>query len=598
MPEIVVKIDSLREVLRRRNISQAKLARMIECSASYLSELLQRKYTPSPEIREKILNVLNSADYSGHPQVNWSDLFETGDAGMEKNMSQRIIIFDTTLRDGEQSPGASMNIEEKVEVARQLARLGVDVIEAGFPISSDRDFEAVNLIAREVKGPIIAGLCRANDKDIRRAYEAVAPAERKRIHTFIATSDIHMEHKLRKTRPEVLKMAIDAVKLAKSLCDDVEFSAEDATRSDIDFLCEIVEAVIAAGATTVNIPDTVGYAMPDEFGKLIATIKTRVKNIDQAVISVHCHNDLGLAVANSLSAIRNGAGQVECTINGLGERAGNASIEEVVMALITRQDSFGVTTGVNSKEIMRSSRLISDITGIQVQPNKAIVGANAFAHESGIHQHGMLANSKTYEIMNPEDVGAGETKIVIGIHSGKHAVLRKLMEMGYELDDVQLEKIVQRVKVVAEKKKEVTERDLESIVTDEATMVDEQFKLDYLQVICGTSTIPSTVIRILHNEEEITKVAIGVGSIDSLYKAIDEATALPHRLVDYIVHSISGGTDAIGEVTVRIADENGRIFNGRGSSTDIIESSAKAYIHALNRLATQNPTINPQHDTL
>ncbi|HEX2948260.1 MAG TPA: 2-isopropylmalate synthase [Armatimonadota bacterium] len=509
-------------------------------------------------------------------------------------MPRAIRIFDTTLRDGEQSPGASMNVVEKLEVARQLARLGVDVIEAGFPISSERDFEAVRMIAREVKGPIIAGLSRANEQDIRRAAEAIEPAERRRIHVFIATSDIHMEYKLRKTREEVLRMAVDAVTLAKSLCDDVEFSAEDATRSDVDFLCRIVEAVIEAGATTVNIPDTVGYAMPDEFGALIATIRSRVPNVDQAIISVHCHNDLGLAVANSLAAVRNGAGQIECTINGLGERAGNAAMEELVMAMRTRQAFFNTTTGIKTQELMRASRLVSDTTSIYVQPNKAIVGANAFSHESGIHQHGMLANRQTYEIMKPEDVGASATKLVLGIHSGKHAILRKLLEMGYELDDDQLEKIVQRVKTVAEKKKEVTERDLESIVTDETNLVGEHFRLEYLHVMAGSDMIPTATLRLKCDDEMITRAGIGVGSVDSIYQTITDMVNVPHKLVDYVVHSVTGGTDALGEVTVRLSNDDGQIFSGRGSSTDILDASAKAYVQALNRLTAHMPSIDPQ----
>ncbi|HEY3380107.1 MAG TPA: 2-isopropylmalate synthase, partial [Armatimonadota bacterium] len=475
-------------------------------------------------------------------------------------------------------------------------RLGVDVIEAGFPASSERDFEAVQSIAREVKGPIIAGLCRANEGDIRRCAEAIAPAERGRIHTFIATSDIHLEYKLRKTREEVLAMAVAGVTLAKSLCDDVEFSAEDATRSDVDYLCQVLEAVIAAGAGTVNIPDTVGYTTPEEFTELITTVRSRVPNIAQAVISVHCHNDLGLAVANSLAAVRSGAGQVECTINGLGERAGNAALEEVVMAMRTRPDRFPATTNIVTKEIMRTSRLVSDVTGIHTQPNKAIVGANAFAHEAGIHQHGMLANKQTYEIMSPEDVGVSESKLVLGIHSGKHAIMRKLLEMGYELNDEQLDKVVQNVKEVAAKKKEVTERDLESIVTDEATQIAERFRLEYFHVVAGTHMVPSATVRMLCGDHEVTEATIGVGSVDSVYQTINEIVKLEHTLVEYAVHAISGGTNALGEVTVRISGADGHIFTGRGASTDIIHASAKAYIQALNRLACYTPRLNPQQD--
>jgi len=595
MSTVLVQRQGLLAALARRNLSQAKFAKQLGCSPGYLSELLQGRYQPSAELRDRMLAALNTPAFGDITPVQWDDLFTTvADAetgGKEEAAMSRIIIFDTTLRDGEQSPGASMNIEEKLEVARQLARLGVDVIEAGFPISSDRDFEAVRAIAAEVRGPIIAGLCRANEADIRRAADALAVAPRKRIHTFLATSDIHMEFKLKKTREEVLAMAVKAVKLARELCDDVEFSAEDATRSDVDFLCQIIEAVIDAGATTVNIPDTVGYTMPEEFGTLIATIRSRVPNIDRAVISVHCHNDLGLAVANSLAAVRNGAGQVECTINGLGERAGNASLEEVVMAMRTRGDLYHATTGVNTHEIVRTSRLVSDITSIPVQPNKAIVGANAFAHEAGIHQHGMLANKLTYEIMNPEDVGAGESKLVLGIHSGKHAILRKLLEMGYEMPDDQLDKVVQRVKEVAEKKKQITERDLESIVMDETKLVDERFRLEYMHVVCGSEVIPTTTVRLLCNGTAITEAGVGVGSVDSVYKTIADVVKLPHRLLDYVVHSITGGTDALGEVTVRISDDDGHIFSGRGASTDIIDASAKAYVQALNRLANHLPNV-------
>ena len=601
MSTVVIYRQGLLTALTRRNLSQAKFARQLACSAGYLSDLLQGRYQPSAELRERMLAVLNDpTHFSDLPPVQWDDLFVTtpaaSSAGKEDTMPATIRIFDTTLRDGEQCPGASMNTEEKLEVARQLARLGVDVIEAGFPISSERDFQAVRNIAAEVQGPIIAALCRANEGDIRRAAEAIAPAQRKRIHTFLATSDIHMEYKLRKTREEVLAMAIRAVTLARTLCDDVEFSAEDATRSDIDFLCQVVEAVIDAGATTVNIPDTVGYAIPDEFGELIATIRSRVPNVERAVISVHCHNDLGLAVANSLAAVRNGAGQVECTINGLGERAGNAALEEIVMALRTRADSFSATTNINTKEIMRTSRLVSDMASIQVQPNKAIVGTNAFAHESGIHQHGMLANKRTYEIMSPEDVGAGGTQLVLGIHSGKHAVLRKLLEMGYELSDDQLDKVVARIKVVAEKKKEITERDLESIVMDETTLVTERFKLDYMHVVSGSKLLPTATVRLMCDDEAITEAGIGVGSVDSVYKTIAAVVDLPHGLVDYVVHSVTGGTDALGEVSVRIKDDDGHIFNGRGASTDIIDASAKAYVQALNRLAAHLPSLQDTED--
>jgi len=597
MSTIQVQRQGLLDALARRNLSQAKFAKQLGCSPGYLSDLLQGRYQPSAELRDRMIAALNDTELFGQvPPVQWDDLFITLAApspeGQDVARPARVRIFDTTLRDGEQSPGASMNVEEKLEVARHLARLGVDIIEAGFPISSERDFLAVRAIATEVQGPIIAGLCRAHEKDIRRAADAIAPASKQRIHTFIATSDIHMEYKLKKTREQVLEMAVQAVTLAKSLCDDVEFSAEDATRSDVDFLCRIIEAVIDAGVATVNIPDTVGYATPDEFGELIAAIRSRVPNIKKAVISVHCHNDLGLAVANSLAAVRNGAGQVECTINGLGERAGNAALEEIVMAFRTRGDRFRVETGINTRELARISRLVSDVTGIQVQPNKAIVGANAFAHESGIHQHGMLSHTQTYEIMNPQDVGAGDSKLVLGIHSGKHAILRKLLEMGFELSDEQLDKVVQRLKEVAEKKKAITERDLESIVMDESTLVDEYFKLEYMHVVTGMDIVPTSTVRLRCGDTLLTEVGLGDGTVDSVYKTIAAGARLPHTLVDYIVHAITGGTDAIGEVTVRISDEDGHIFTGRGADTDIVNASAKAYVQALNRLAAHVHNIS------
>ena len=604
MPNVTIRREGTLAALARRNLSQAKFAKALGCSAGYLSDLLQGRYQPSAELRDRMLAVLNDAAAFGDvPNVSWNDLFETtsdengavqpqGDMMIPAN----IRIFDTTLRDGEQSPGASMNIVEKLEVARQLARLGVDVIEAGFPASSERDFDAVRAVASEVHGPIIAGLCRASENDIRKCADAIAPAERRRIHTFIATSDIHLEFKLKKTRAQVLQMAVDAVTLAKSLCDDVEFSAEDATRSDVDYLCQVFEAVIAAGATTLNIPDTVGYTTPEEFAVLLDAVRSRVPNIDKAVISVHCHNDLGLAVANSMTAVRHGAGQVDCTINGLGERAGNAALEEVVMAMRTRHDLFNMICGVNTKELMRTSRMVSDITGIPVQPNKAIVGANAFAHEAGIHQHGMLANKQTYEIMSPEDVGVGESKLVLGIHSGKHAILRKIMEMGYEMDDEQMDKIVRRVKDVAAKKKEVTERDLESIISDETTQVAERFSLEYLHVMAGSDMIPTATIRMRCDERTITHACVGIGSVDAVYQAITDVVDVPHKLVDYLVHSVTGGTDALGEVTVRISDADGRIYSGRGASPDVLDASAKAYVQALNRLAAHVPSLTQASD--
>jgi 2-isopropylmalate synthase len=499
-------------------------------------------------------------------------------------MSRRIIIFDTTLRDGEQSPGASMNLEEKLEVAKQLARLNVDVIEAGFPASSPGDFEAVKMIAQQIKGPWIAGLCRAVDSDIDRVWESVQYSDKPRIHTFLATSDIHLQYKLKKTREQALELAIAGVKRAKSYCDDVEFSAEDASRSDIDYLCKVVEAVIDAGAKTVNIPDTVGYAIPNEFGQLIATLKARVPNIDKCRLSVHCHNDLGLSVANSLAAVMNGAEQVECTINGIGERAGNASLEEVVMALKTRADYFkDVHVDINTKEIYRASRLVSDVTGLQVQANKAIVGSNAFAHEAGIHQHGVLQERTTYEIMDAQMIGLSESKLVLGKHSGRHAFDAQLSEMGYELTPEELNKAFARFKEVADKKKQIFDEDLEAIVADETHAIPETYQLKYMTVMASLEGVPTATIRIATEDGELSDCEMGVGSVDAVYKTIDKIVNVPHSLIDYVVKSVTGGTDALGEVMVKIGDEK-NVYSGRGASLDIVEASAKAYIQAINKL--------------
>jgi 2-isopropylmalate synthase len=498
-------------------------------------------------------------------------------------MSRRIIIFDTTLRDGEQSPGASMNLEEKLEVAKQLARLKVDVIEAGFPNSSPGDFEAVRAVAQQIKGPVIAGLSRAMEADIDRTWEAVKHSDKPRIHTFLATSDIHLEHKLKKTREQAFDLAVAAVKRAKSYCDDVEFSAEDASRSDIDYLCRVVEAVIDAGATTVNIPDTVGYAIPHEFAQLITTLKQRVPNIGKCVLSIHCHNDLGLAVSNSLAAVLAGADQVECTINGIGERAGNAALEEIVMAIDTRKDIFDVDTGINAKEIYRTSRLVSDVTGLTVQVNKAIVGSNAFAHEAGIHQHGVMQDRLTYEIMDARCIGLSESKLVLGKHSGRHAFEKRLGELGYELTPDELNKAFARFKEVADKKKEIFDEDLEAIIADEVHTIPETYQLRYMTVITSLEGVPTATIRIATADEEITECAMGVGSVDAVYKTIDKIVNVPHSLIDYIVKSVTGGTDALGEVMVKIGDEK-NVYTGRGASLDIVEASAKAYIQAINKL--------------
>ncbi|MBI5137139.1 MAG: 2-isopropylmalate synthase [Nitrospirae bacterium] len=498
-------------------------------------------------------------------------------------MSRIIRIFDTTLRDGEQCPGASMNRDEKLAVAQQLARLKVDVIEAGFPAASPDDFAGVRLIAEQVRGPIIAGLARATQGDIARAAEAVAPALRGRIHTFIATSPIHMAHKLKMTPEQVLERAVEAVKLARTFTDDVEFSAEDAVRTDLDFLCRVTEAVIAAGATTVNIPDTVGYAIPEEFGQRIAHIMNRVPNVDRAVISVHCHNDLGLAVANSLAAVKAGAGQVECTINGIGERAGNASLEEVVMALKVRSDLFGATTGVETTEITRASRLLTQVTGMVVQPNKAIVGRNAFAHESGIHQDGLLKHKATYEIMTPESVGLTEHNLVLGKHSGRHAFKAKLEELGHELDDAALDRAFVRFKHVADQKKEVFEEDLDAIVAGETHRIPETYALAHMRVTSGTDAVPTASVTLTVDGAEKAATAQGDGPVDAGYRAIAQITGTDSRLTAYIVQAISGGTDAQGRVTVKVED-GGRTFTGQGADPDIVVASARAYLNALNKV--------------
>jgi 2-isopropylmalate synthase len=499
-------------------------------------------------------------------------------------MPRTIRIFDTTLRDGEQCPGASMNRDEKVTMAEQLARLKVDVIEAGFPAASEDDFAGVRDIAARVQGPVIAGLCRARLPDIDRAAEALEPAQRRRIHTFIATSPIHMAHKLKMAPDQVLEAAVAAVRHALRFTDDVEFSAEDAVRTDMDFLCRVTEAVIDAGATTVNIPDTVGYAIPQEFGTRIRDLMNRVPNIDRAVISVHCHNDLGLAVANSLAAVAAGAGQVECTVNGIGERAGNASLEEVVMAIKVRPDLFDAVTNVETTEIIRASRLLTAITGMVVQPNKAVVGANAFAHESGIHQDGLLKHKATYEIMTPESVGLADHHLVLGKHSGRHAFKDKLEGLGYALSDTELERAFARFKRLADQKKEVFEEDLAAIVADEVHRIPETYALASLTVTSGTSTTPHAAVTITVDGEARTGEDAGLGPVDATYRAIAALTGTRSRLTAYIVQAISGGTDAQGGVTVKVEDA-GRTFTGQGADPDIVVASARAYLNALNKAA-------------
>jgi len=527
----------------------------------------------------------------------------------------RIIIFDTTLRDGEQSPGATLNVDEKLTIARQLARLGVDVIEAGFPFASPGDFEAVQKIAQQVgteDGPTICGLARATKQDIQAAAEAVKPAAKGRIHTFIATSDIHLEHKLRKTRAEVLEIAPEMVAYAKSFVNDVEFSPEDAGRSDPEFLYQVLERAIAAGATTVNIPDTVGYTTPEEFGRLIRGIKENVPNIDQAIISVHGHNDLGLAVANFLEAVKNGARQLECTINGIGERAGNAALEELVMALYVRRQYFNPFLGrppeseepltrIDTRQLYKTSRLVSNLTGMFVQPNKAIVGANAFAHESGIHQDGVLKNRLTYEIMDAQLIGLTDNQIVLGKHSGRNAFRTRLRELGFDLDDHELNKAFVRFKELADKKKEITDWDLESIVNDEIQQPPEFFRLELVQVSCGNQSRPTATVTLVTPEgQELTDAAIGTGPVDAVYRAINRVVNVPNELIEFTVQSVTAGIDAIGEVTIRLR-QGDRVFSGHAANTDIIVASAHAYINALNRLyaSTQKePRISAQHSQL
>ena len=500
----------------------------------------------------------------------------------------RVIIFDTTLRDGEQAPGFSMNTVEKLEMARQLARLQVDVIEAGFPISSDEDFEATREVARQVGtlegAPAICGLSRVGLADIDRCWEAVRYARRPRIHTFVATSDLHLKYKLRKSRAEVLTAAVQAVRHARGYCADVEFSPEDASRSDFDYMCDVLSAVIDAGAQTVNIPDTVGYAVPQEWGERIARIRERVQGIDRVVLSVHCHNDLGQAVANSLTALLHGARQIECTVNGIGERAGNASLEEIVMALRTRRDFFGLETNVRTEEIFRASRLLSHITGVHVQPNKAVVGENAFAHEAGIHQDGVLKEKLTYEIMRPEDIGRPSNKLVLGKHSGRHALAARLKDLGFDLAGAELDRAFKKFKELADRKKEVYDEDLAAMVADEATQIPETYTLDYLHSISGTGLIPSATVRLVKDGQTFQDSGVGDGPVDAALAAIDAITGLKGRLLDYALRAATGGKDAIGEVSVKV-EFDGTVVSGKGSSTDVIEASARAYLNALNRLA-------------
>ncbi len=498
-------------------------------------------------------------------------------------MKDHVLIFDTTLRDGEQSPGASMNTAEKLRIATQLEKLGVDILEAGFPAASDGDLEAVSRIAGKLEKTEVAALARTSKGDIDRAWKAIRHAAKPRIHTFIATSDIHLEYKLKKTRDEVVTAAVEAVKYAASLTDNVEFSAEDGSRSDRDFLCKVFEAVIEAGATTVNLPDTVGYAIPEEFSDLVSYVKAHTPNIDKAVLSVHCHNDLGLATANTLSAITAGARQAEVTINGIGERAGNTSLEEVVMSLVTRNNSLRLTTSIHTQHIHPTSRLVSMISGIMVQPNKAIVGANAFAHEAGIHQDGVLKNPMTYEIMKPETIGLSTNKLVLGKHSGRHALRSRLKTMGYDLSDEEINLVFARFKELADKKKHVVDEDLEVIVTEGLLRTADIFKLEYLHVTAGTTVLPMASVKLEVNGRSVQGAGYGNGPIDAAFNAIGKLAGTASELLRFSVSALTGGTDAQGEVTVRLR-ENGLLALGRGADPDIITASAKAYVNGLNRL--------------
>jgi len=496
----------------------------------------------------------------------------------------KVIIFDTTLRDGEQAAGASLNIQEKLEIAKQLDKLGVDVIEAGFPVSSPGDFEAVRLISKEVQRPVICALSHANAEAIDRAWQAVKEAVHPRIHVFLSASDIHLLYQLNKSREEILERAKKMVARAKNYAADIEFSPMDASRAEPNYLYHILEAVIDAGATTVNIPDTVGYATPQEFGSLIQGILVNVPNIHKALISVHCHNDLGLAVANSLEAIRNGARQVECTINGIGERAGNASLEEIVMALKTRQDFFNLTTNVDTTQIYKTSHLVSELTGFAVQSNKAIVGANAFRHQSGIHQDGLIKKAITYEIIDPKLVGIPASSLVLSKLSGKHAFKERLAELGYTLNEEALNRAFHSLKELADKKKEITDRDIESLVAEELRTATEVYHLDHVEVSCGDHSLPTATVRLIGPDgQSLADAALGTGPVDAVCKAINRIVGIPNKLTEFTIKSITEGIDAIGEVLIRIESE-GITYTGRGASTDIIVASAKAYMNALNRL--------------
>jgi 2-isopropylmalate synthase len=496
----------------------------------------------------------------------------------------RVIIFDTTLRDGEQAAGGTLNIQEKLEIARQLEKLGVDVIEAGFPVTSPGDFEAVSLIAKEVRTPVICVLTHANLEAVDQSWEAVKGAAHPCIHIVLSSSDIHLFYQLRKSREEILEMSRSTVARAKKYVDDVEFSAMDASRTEPEYIYQILKAVIDAGATTVNIPDTVGYATPDEFGDLIEGVFKNVPNIERAIVSVHCHNDLGLAVANSLEALKRGARQVECTINGIGERAGNASLEEIVMAIKTRQDFFNLTTNIDTTQIYKTSRLVSELTGFPVQPNKAIVGANAFRHASGLHQDGVIKMPITFEIMDPKTIGMPASSLVLGKTSGRHAFKERLAELGYSLNEEDFSRAFTAFKELADKKRDVTDKDIESLVAEEQRAVSEIYHLDRLQVSCGDRGIPTAAVRLITPDGQVVAdAALGTGPVDAVCKAIDRLVGVPNVLTEFSIKSVTEGIDAIGEVLIRIESE-GVTYTGRGADTDIIVASAKAYTNALNRL--------------
>lgn len=512
-----------------------------------------------------------------------------------KQSQEKIIVFDTTLRDGEQSPGASMDVHEKILVAKQLEILGVDKIEAGFPVSSPGDFDAVQAVAGEINKSIVVGLCRASRGDIKTAWDAVKGAAMPGLHTFIATSDIHLKYKLRMSKDEVLKSVEQAVSFCHDLSPSVEFSAEDATRSDRDFLVNVFSTAIAAGADTINIPDTVGYTAPQEFYDLITYLKQRIRGIEGVTISIHCHNDLGLATANSISAIRAGARQVECTINGIGERAGNTSLEELVMILNVRKDLYNLYTGIDTTQIYPTSRLVSHVTGISVQPNKAIVGGNAFAHEAGIHQDGYLKERSTYEIMTPEAVGIGKSHLVLGKHSGKHALSKRLESLGYHLNEEDLKKVFERFKEIADKKKEVYDADIAAIVLEEIYRVPDKYELKHLNVSSGTVAVPTATVQLVIDNESILEAGFGNGPVDALYKTIMKMTGFNAELNRFSISSITGGTDAQGEVTVELKDRE-RFAVGQGSDPDILVASAKALINAMNKmefLKTKKPVKKP-----